>query len=61
LIHRIEEEGLHLFAVADGHGIQGHFVSQLTVKRLEEYFKQNWGKEKNQEGLFTEIYSKIQG
>jgi serine/threonine protein phosphatase PrpC len=61
LISSAESEGLHLFAVADGHGIQGHLVSQLTVKRLDEYFHQNWGKEKSQEGLFTDIYSRIQG
>lgn len=61
LIYSADSEGLHLFAVADGHGIQGHSVSQLTVKRLEEYFRQNWGRQKNQEGLFTEIYSRIQG
>ena len=60
MISSSDKEGLHLYAVADGHGMQGHFVSQLTVKRLEEYFKQSWGKEKNPEGLFTEIYSRIQ-
>lgn len=60
LINSNTDEGSHLFAVADGHGAQGHFVSQLAIKRLEEYFGQDRKAAKNYESLFTDIYNKIQ-
>lgn len=28
------EDGTRIFAVADGHGMQGHLVSQLAIHRL---------------------------
>lgn len=31
--HKLES-GTHLIAVADGHGVQGHLVSQLAAHRL---------------------------
>ena len=38
------EDGTHIFAVADGHGMQGHLVSQLIIHRLLEYLKHSAGK-----------------
>jgi serine/threonine protein phosphatase PrpC len=33
LVEQVSEKS-YLFAVADGHGSQGHHVSQLSIKRL---------------------------
>lgn len=34
LIKKLPESESHLFVVADGHGVQGHCVSQLAVNRM---------------------------
>ena len=38
VVHRLED-GTWIVSVADGHGGHGHFVSQLAVKRLVEFFE----------------------
>lgn len=59
LITELNSKG-HFFAVADGHGAQGHFVSQLAVKRLENFFKEHSSSMKIHEKLFTQAYDNIQ-
>lgn len=56
LINSNQAEGTHLFAVADGHGGQGHLVSQLAIKRLGEYFQQKYRNLPGNE-LFANIYN----
>jgi serine/threonine protein phosphatase PrpC len=31
----------HIFAVCDGHGLQGHLISQFIVKRYKSYIEEN--------------------
>lgn len=34
----LAEKGIHLYAVADGHGAFGHFVSQFIVKNISKLY-----------------------
>ena len=38
---KIFDKNTNLFAVADGHGAQGHYVSQLIAKNLAKLTEQN--------------------
>lgn len=53
-------DGSYLFSVADGHGLHGHFVSQLATGLLEKHFEEKFNKSKNNELFFTEIFNNIQ-
>lgn len=49
----------HLFAVADGHGIYGHQISQLVAKNLSKYLE-NFIRSLNVEEAFQLSYLKLQ-
>jgi len=50
---------VHLFAVADGHGLFGHQVSQLVAKNLSKYME-NYMKSLTVEEAFQLSYLKLQ-
>jgi len=60
LIKELPEQGSYLFAVADGHGLQGHCVSQLVINRMEKYYTLSTAKPKPTDILFTDACDKIQ-
>lgn len=35
----LAEKGINVYAVADGHGSQGHMVSQFLVKNISKYYE----------------------
>ena len=54
------DDGSHLFAVADGHGTHGHIVSQLTARRLVEFFRDSSTRGKPHEVIFPMVFDRIQ-
>lgn len=50
---------IHLFAVADGHGLFGHLISQLAAKNLSKYLE-SYMKNMSTEEAFKLSYLKLQ-
>ena len=56
---RLGGESNHLFAVADGHGLYGHHVSQFAAKNLSKLLETSM-KSLNPTESFKMSYSKLQ-
>ena len=60
LIKSNPNDNTHIFAVADGHGSHGHYVSQLSINSLEKMYDQKYRQYKNAESFYKDAFDSIQ-